>query len=272
MEYNFSNSDDLYCEELLALNAVLHNFQQISTDTPNNLKHILDNIQNSDCYISSRSLLYSCETDEFVEFYEGKPSFFYKYHIIVVIGSSKSMDDPMGITPYSFNEKVCHFENCNFYFDYFKINPTDIDLINCTDNSCNMKLDKSNKLWCQKCHGDFDASKLIKLINSEMKFCEMPRNSVLFIGKEIKYIDFYDFNSLSKVKKFLENDKKKIDIIQNRINNADERMKRIVEAIQTEKNFNQEKINKLLSIRGGSMEEYCKTIDEINMMLQHFKE
>ncbi|AUL79600.3 hypothetical protein QJ857_gp0559 [Tupanvirus soda lake] len=271
MDNSFTNSDDLYCEELLALNAVLYNFQQISINGPSNLKHIFDNISNSNCYIPARSLLYSCETDEYVEFYEGKPSFFYKYYIIVVIGSSKSMNDPMGVVPYDFKENICHFEYCNFYLDYFKINPFDVKLIKCENNSCSIESNKINNPWCQNCCGIFDATKFVKMINSEMKFCEMPRNSVLSIGKEIKYIDFNDTNSLTKVKNFLENDKKKIDSIQNRINNADERMKKIIEVIQTEKKFNQEKINKLLSIRGGSMEEYCKTINEVDSMLLSLK-
>jgi hypothetical protein len=238
MEYCEPNFYDIYNDELLALSATLTKFQQICHDSKENIKIDLNNVISCDIYNKENSLLYACETEEFVEFLNGKPALFFNYNFIIILGSSKSASDPFGILPYDEVGQKYVFDSCNFYLDYFLKNPINIE----SDN----------------------ATVLINFIHKQIKFCQIPRNSVLYIEKKISIIDQNDAESLRKIQKFLENDKRKIDSIQARIDDAETRMKIIFDSIQNEKKFNIEKIEKLLSIRGGSMEEYLKTINEIN--------
>jgi hypothetical protein len=256
---------DLYFDELIALNAVLGNFQQITNNDPI-IKMVLPD-PNNNLYNSKQSLLYGAETEEFVEFVDGKPGLFVKYYTLIVIGSSKIATDCMAMAPVLENVE---FHNCNFYLDYFKIHPLDISMTNCSDGICNIETNIPNKNWCQKCYGNFTADKLLYLLHPQIRISEMPRDSIIFIHKNIGEINHHDLKSLVKVKNFLINDKKKIDLIQTRINNADERMKKFIDIIQIENKFNHEKLTKLLADRGGSIYEYHKTIDEINDKIKIF--
>ena len=268
---------DLYFEELIALSAVLGKFHQMTNVEPLSKKGvvpqgepILDSIMSNsvkNIYNSQQSLLYCVETDEFIEFVEGKPGLFVKYYAIVVLGSSKSVNDPLAIVP--INQSV-QFSDCNFYIDYFKTHPLNITIINCNDGKCSIKTNVLNNKWCEKCHEKFIADKLHYFLHPQINISEVPRNSIIYIDKSINMINYDDLESLVKIKKFLNSDKRKIDLIQSNINNADVRMRKIMEVIQTEKKFNQEKITKLLSIRGGSMDEYCKVISAVNYKIKIF--
>ena len=258
---------DLYFEELITLGAVLGKFNQMTNTEPIIDSVMSDSVKN--IYNSQQSLLYCTETDEFVEFVGGKPGLFVKYFAIIVLGSSKSVNDPLAIVP--INQNV-QFSECNFYIDYFKTHPSNITIINCNDGKCSIKTNVINNKWCEKCHEKFTADKLYYFLHPQIKISETPRNSIICIEKSISMINYDDLESLVKIKKFLNSDRRKIDLILANINNADERMKKIVETIQTEKKFNQEKITKLLSIRGGSMDEYCKTISAVNYKIKSFSD
>lgn len=239
MDYCEPTYYDIYNNELLALCASLTNFQQISQESKFNIKIDLDNIIKCDIYSKENSLLYACETEEFVDFIEGKPALFFKYNFIILLGSSKSESDPFGILPQTTDiDKKYDLNSCNLYLDYFSKMPNNMQLT--------------------------DANELSHFIHKQINFCRVPRGSVLYIEKKINYINFDNVESLIKVQKFLENDKKKLDSLQARIDDADLRMRIIFETIQTEKKFNIEKIKKILSFRGGSIDEYLKTIDDIN--------
>ncbi len=240
MEYCEPSFYDIYNDELLALCASLTNFKQICHESKNNINFNLDNIINCDIYCKKNSLIYACETEEFVDFVDGKPAIFFKYHFIILLGSSKSEMDPFGILPKSENKNY-ELDSCNFYLDYF------------------LKMPNSTEFE--------DASELRHFLYKQISFCRVPRGSVLYIEKKINSIDIDDPESLKKIQIFLKNDKRKIDSLQSRIDDADARMKIIFESIQTEKKFNIEKIQKILSVRGGSIEEYNKTIDDIDNKL-----
>lgn len=261
---NTDNDYETYCNELISLSAIFTNTKQLSYEL--DLSDLsIPNI-NNEAYNKTRSLLMLAETDDFVEFNNGKPNLLVKYISLIVIGSSKNMLEPTGSAP--MDDHGIDIDKCNFYTDYL-IRPFQI----CKNNSCNTPFDVTkNKFWCTKCHGFFkEACQLFSIVRKSFKFTEMPRNSVLRIFKKTEKIDYNNVDHLIKVKKFLDIDKMKIETIQARIDKADAKMKQIIDLIQIEKKINQEKINSLLLTRGGSMEEYHKTIEEINQQLNYLK-
>lgn len=229
---------DQYNEELLALSAVFGNFKQL-TGEQNIL--LYNKILGSDVdnLIKSQSLLYSAETEEFVEFQNGKPFVFVKYNAIIVIGISKHINDIIGICSEEKNNSI-NLSDYYFYDDYFTIHP----LKSCSilDNIQNLRL----------------------IMHENINFCKMPMNSIINIEKIMTIIDQNDLNSLLKVQQFLKNDKKRIDLIQSMINSVDEKIRRFIESMQIGKKSNEQKIKTLLEIRGGSIGEYMKTIKEID--------
>jgi hypothetical protein len=267
MEYN------TYFEEMIILEATICNFQQITYRKYNPQSsefQFREMITLDPTYSTDRSLLYGAETEEFVDFVDGKPTVLNKYYFIVVLGSSKVITEPTGLAPIAEGGLV-DFNKCNFYVDYFYNHPADITPIQCKQNDlfCDAKNNLSSKKWCNKCHGIFSAKKLSYLLRPQIKICEIPRNSVIYVDKVSNIINYDDPNSLVKIKNFLHKDKLKIDSILERINNINTRMEQIIGAMEIDKKFSKEKITKLLSVRGGSMEEYCKTIEEINIKIDN---
>lgn len=253
------NNIDSYYDEMISWNATISNFQQL---THNNLEELL-----SSEYNNLTSFLYSAESNEFVDFINGKPTLFVKYKLIVTIGSSNNINDPIGFVPTikSGNDIETDFTKCNFYSDYFRIHPLEIKYLACSDHQCQLK---NIKKWCHNCFGKFNMTYNLKYVmQNNMKISEIPKNSLLIVEKISKEIDQNDLESLTKLKFFLDHDKKKIDLIQSRIDDADERMNRIIEAIKIETSYNQKKIDTLLQKRGGSMEEYLNTINEVSTKL-----
>jgi hypothetical protein len=262
----FKTDFENYSNELTSLAAIFGNFKQLSNTTDLSKIPTLSNI-NNESYDKSRSLLMLAETEDFVEFMDGKPALLVNYTILVVVGSSKNITDFIGSA--AMNGSNINFEECNFYSDYLICHPLEISQQICDNNDCHQPFNiANNKYWCTKCHGIFtNASSLFNIIRKSIKFSEMPQNSILQIFKTSVHIDYNNKNDLLKVSNFLIADKRKIDSIQARINGADAKIKKIVEMIQTEKKFNEEKIKYLLSTRGGSMDEYVNTINEINQKI-----
>lgn len=265
---NYKNNYEKYYDELISLDAVFGNFRQFTfgsnLDLPENFPLI-----NNEMYTKLRSLLFVTETEYFAEFANGKPKMLAKYMALIVVGSSENMHDPIGIVP--INDFGINLIGCHYYTDYLVRHPLNIvhkiynDMI-CHSSSYNVL---ENKYWCTKCNGSSlsNASDFFDVIQKTIEFSKMPRNSILYITKISNNIDYNNQNDLIKVKNFLIMDKRKIDSIQERINDADEKIKAIVETIQIQKKFNEEKIQFLLSSRGGTMDEYLNIIKEINQKI-----
>lgn len=247
---------DHYYDELVEWSAIISNFCQLTKDTQN------ENFQfgeetNLEPYNKNTSLLYTAETDEFAEFVDGKPAFLVKYHLILSLGSSKILDDPIGYTRDNLKNNI-------FYLDYFWVNPLKINEIECIEKSCQIEDKLSYFSWCTNCNGTYHlANNLIHLMHPKIHFTKLPRNSIIYIGKTITEIDD-SVEMAIKVKKFLELDRQKLNILQERIDAAEEKIKKFMVMIDREKNHCNQKINELLSIRGGSMEAYLQIIDEYN--------
>lgn len=269
-----SDSYNQYYQELISINATISNFKQlfdgtdlICGDERISFREILG--ITSGCYTENNSLLYSAESEKTVEFYGGRPSLFVKYYLLIAIGNKKNnLDDMIGPYQISVNtmEKMPNFYECVLYPDYFYIHPTRIIFTDkrstqCPERKCGYLV---NRQWCTACHGIMNASHFKYLMHKKIKFCGIPKNSVLFIKKVIWNVDENDINSLLTVKKFLENDKEKIDIIQARINFTEEKIKRFISDAEIEKKYNEKKIKDLLEIRGGTMENYLGLIREID--------
>lgn len=251
MENIINGSYEDFSEEITNLDAVIYHFKQYT--------EIKD--ANSD------NSLYCCaETEDFCYFHDGKPDTFVKFVLYIIMGSINDNSLPQGLL-FNQNNDVNLKDYC-FYLDYFRINPNDISVITCQLQSCSLMKNLACKKWCSKCHGNFlSASSIFKLLYSNKKFVELPKNSIISIQKITYPIDYQNMDSLRKVQKFLDYDKRKIDIIKSIIDNAEEKIKKITEIIQFEKRYNQKKMEKIISIRGGSMDKYMETIEMINQMV-----
>lgn len=249
-----------YYDELVEWCAIIHNFRQLTKDEKN------ENFQfgeksNLELYDKNTSLLYIAETDDFAEFVDGKPALLVKYYLILSVGSSKKMSDPVG-----YNSG--NLKDCNFYLDYFWVNPIRINEMSCTEKNCEIEKNLTHFSWCTNCHGSYHlASNLIHLMHPRILFMKLPRNSIIYIGKKVTYVDD-SVETAKKVIKFLEMDKQKLDILQARINAVEEKIKKFMEAMDKERNHCRLKITELLSIRGGSMEAYLETIREYKQKIE----
>ena len=252
---------DNYYDELVEWSAIIGNFQQL-TDTTENANFQFGEESNLDPYTKTTSLLYTAETDDFAEFVNGKPAFLIKYYLILSTGSSKNISDPTGYAPDG------DFQQCNFYLDYFWINPLKINEIECAEKVCKIDEKLSHFSWCSTCHGHFNsANNLVNLIHPALRFTKIPKNSIVYIGKTVTPIDD-ELETAVKVKKFLDVDKQKLNILQARIDATEEKIKKFMEGMNREKRHCGEKIDYLLSIRGGSMEAYLATIQKYDEKLQ----
>lgn len=241
---------DRYYDELVEWSAIIGNFRQLTKDLVNDEKFQFSKESNLEPYNSNTSLLYMAETEDLAEFVNGMPKFLVKYYLILSVGSSTDINEPANSAPNG------NFKNCIFHLDYFWVNPLKINEIECSEESCQIDKKLTNFLWCKKCHGTYySANNLINLMHPRVRFMRIPKNSIIYIGKMVTEID----NSpecMARVKKFLEFDKQKMDVLRAWMDDADERLKKITMQIENEKLICQEKINKLLSTRGGSMEKY----------------
>jgi len=263
------NGYDKYYDELTSFDTTFGNFRQITTDSSEMTTNNYSLCSDSSYYTPQQSLLFSVETDDFVEFCDGKPSLFVKYHAIIIVGSSKFQKNSLAICP--IDDNFVDFNECNFYSDYFLHHPTNIKITNsCCDGGCEFDIHKKG-LWCDKCFGNFNvASNLIYIMHENIKFSEMPMDSILYIEKFIWNADD-SMDSLVKIKNFLDNDKRKIELLQTRIGITSRKMQLMVNTMQTEIKCNENKIINLLLTRGGSMEEYQNTIDQINEKIRKEK-
>ena len=258
------NSTESNYDEICNWGAILKKFRQLTRQSVVNEVFQLGKNVEMNNYTDVTSLLYVAETDDFVEFKEGKPDLLIKYVLILSVGSSKSIEDPIGHVTLS-ETGHCDFDKCNFYLDYFWVNPTRISEITCTEHTCHLEQQLEIKTWCSTCHGTYYSSKNLGYIMHPMvRFSKIPKDSILCITKLVEKVDNTNPESLLKVKIFLEKDKKKIDIIQARINDSDERLRKYMEELAIERKYNIEKISYLLSTRGGSMDAYMQTIKEYN--------
>ncbi|BCS83039.1 hypothetical protein QLL95_gp1084 [Cotonvirus japonicus] len=258
---------NMFYEELTNLNPVFMNLKQLYfNNSENDHIPIITNMfgVNVSFYTKENSLLLSTESDYYCEFFNGKPKYLVKYKLLIGSGSSKNASDSIGYIP------ICDGKlsalNCNFNGDFFKFHPQKIINYVCDNSSCDYikNVEKYGK-WCTKCGGDFDtAEKIFSLVKSHISLAEIPCDSILYVRKYVEDIDYDNVESLKKVQKFLQYDKEKIDNINERIENADERIRLFVSAVQEEKRYNTEIFNKILSSRGGTINEYYQTINEIN--------
>lgn len=248
---------DSYIDELIEYNAIVKDFNQITYQN-----HDVRNVIGiTDVYDNSSSLICSAQTEDYVEFNHGKPYNLVKYHIIVIVGSSKSAKVPRGLK----------MNDCNYYDSYFKYHPDSIDILpECDQTStCNMTVNLANGKWCTKCHDNFTADKIIHLMHPSLKISSLPRSSVIYIDKIITNIDYNDMNLLIKTRDFLISDKAKIALVQKMITDIEDDMARMINKYMTIKQINQIKLTKMLSTRGGSIDQYYDMINEIDAKLAH---
>ena len=130
--------------------------------------------------------------------------------------------------------------------------------ISCDEHECfgDCKLERcvSGGYWCSKCLGNLNSAvNLFVVINPSISFAEIPIASVIYIRKCVEDIDYNDFTSLSRVKKFLDYDKMKVECLKKRIDNADQRIQHFVKIVTEEKNFNTNLLDSLLNERGGNI-------------------
>lgn len=270
-----------YIEEMIMLNCKFDICRQLTHDKYNTI---------SQSYTCDTSLLYELISEKHIEFENGRPSHFIVYSLIVAIGSSKNPIDIPSYVPIQeqeqeqttnlsnssnssnmFSNSSNMFSNCNFYSDYFFKHPSIIKTINCNKNKCSddENIDfLRNGIWCTKCNGQFiNAYNLRKIMHQAINFMNIPRNSIVHMDKHCTKIDENNLECIKDVKKFLDNDFKKMKIIISSICNIDEKIKRTVNKLNIEKDYNQNILDIMLSIRGGTRENYCKMIIDFDTKL-----
>jgi hypothetical protein len=227
-----------YYQELISINATISNFKQLFNGMYLDCQgeklsfgQIL--CVDPESYTENNSLLYFAESDQSVEFNDGKPTFFSKYFILLSVGNKKNnVNDLVGPFQLSINtkEEIPNFHECVLFPDYFYIHPMRINFYDkrcerCPNQKCSIL---GNGIWCIACHGIMNASHLKYIMYKKVNFCSIPKSSILFIKKITWNINDNDYNSLLIVKNFLERDKEKIDIIKARIEHTEERIKRFI--------------------------------------------
>ncbi len=210
--------------ELIVMDAVFSNFHQIHENCDKSREIGL----NFEKYTSQNSLLYYAETAETVEYRDSLPHYFIKYRLIVTIGGSKNPETQTGMTSSP--------PDTNFYFDFFKENNADS-----VDSIENIK----------------------HLMHDSMKFLAMPLHSIVFVDKVYRKIDYDNESDYKQLKEYLKEEIQKINYILTSIKMADEKIREFIKKIETEKRRNQDKLDTLLSTRGGSFDKYCEMFMKI---------
>lgn len=225
-------------EEITYLNPIISNIKQ----------YIFDK------YTKYNSLLYTAKSDYHINFKNNIPESLYQYTIIFIVGHSKIENENIGMYPSNkFDATTCYF-----YYDYFKIHPSEIIYENCNNNfKCDIG---EKKKWCNKCWGEISVHTLKKIIHEKINFAEMPISSIVNVEKKIIKIDYDNKDLIDLTYECLIRDKKKIDIIHNRIILAYEKLDKIKKELEYEINDNIEKLDSLLANKGGSLSEYDKLI------------
>lgn len=217
------NNNDIV-SELIVMDAVFSNFHQIYENCDESREIGL----NFEKYTSQNSLLYYAETSETVEYHNSLPQYFIKYRLIATIGGSKNPETNTGIT--------LSPSATNFYCDFFKDNTAD----------------------------NIDSIENIKhLMRDSMKFLAMPLHSIVFVDKVYRKIDYDNESDYKQLKEYLKQEIQKINYILTSIGLADEKIREFIKKIETEKQRNQDKLDTLLSTRGGSFEKYCEMFTKI---------
>jgi hypothetical protein len=186
-------------------------------------------------YNERNSLLYMAISEMSIDFYNGKPHTFIYYKIIVAVGSSKNINDPVGMAPIVDGKMAV--SECNFYTDFFINYP--------------------------KSEDDF------QFIHQEMKFSNIPRYAIINIEKVVNNINVSDKLSLETTINLLKCDRDKIDNIRMDIAYLMDRLKRLTDALMSTINHKQEILDNILSIRGGSYDKYTDMIQEYQELTYH---
>lgn len=247
--------DDNLIEELIARDAILNHNDQVRYDNK-----IFKECDIDEKYTSITSLLHVYTSEKYVEFDNNEPSNFITYKILVTIGSSNNINEHTGIASIE-NNKI-KLTECNFYPNYFLIHPSEIDMdVKCDDHNCNINEKMTEDKWCKECFGELqNASQLIKIMNKHLKIISIPLQSILYIEKSIEKIDFDNYQSMHDLMHFLNNDKKKISILESNISETKNKIRQITERLITYINFNENMMNIMLLSRGGTLEAYNNTI------------
>ena len=267
-----NTSDDLL-SELITLDVKFYNFKQLYKHNDKSRKN--DNIK-LDRYCQTNSFLYSATSNENIEFRDGKPVYFIVYQMIVAIGSSKNPNDYCGLAN-CMDDDTINFIDYNFNIDFLIHHPSKIETFQCQNKKCTTEENKNNiknGFWCTNCNNEFRyAYNLKHFIKNTVRFVAIPAHSIIYIDKIRVDIDENDLESIKKVKKILDEDKKKIEILQFSISEIEQKVKKTIEKLQIEQDYNQKILDKMLSIRGGSIENYCNMLSDydnkiISMMLR----
>lgn len=251
-----------YIIELTNLDAEFKNFTQLHKlcDGIILTKYPVDLILGADWtnYSKDNSLLFGASTNKYVEFKNGRPYYFVTYRIIVKVGSPKYTGASLDLF-----DKI-EFTQCNFYSDYFIHHPSKISGCNICDGVLNCeKLLITKGIWCCNCFGDMNSAEKIKLImHDTMQFSNIPNHSILYIAKDTEIINENNPESLSDIQIFLNRDKKKVDILRSNIQYLENKIKQVTEKLSVIKNYNQNTLDKMLDVRGGSIETYLAMLKE----------
>lgn len=249
--------NDIYMDELAAFDSMIGDFVQVD--------NFGDKLFDNDAYSHMTSLIYSSMSGQHVEFLNGRPKYFVKYHLIISVGSSKDPQMDRGIARLT-NGKI-DLIDCNIYSDYFFSHPLSISVVECHDKSCNSNFFNKG-IWCLSCNGQFKYASQLKLfMHDKIKFTNIPRYSIIHIEKIIAEIDENDLDCVRNVKSFLELDKKKIATLQSGILNIEDRIEKIITKINAEKTYKQLMLDKMLSSRGGSIDGYINMIMDFDTKL-----
>ena len=254
---------DTLTDELATLNCIFSAFTQIC-DLPY-----------TDIYSHEKSMLYQLSSDYNIRFDDGRPAYLDKYTIAVAIGSTKDAQYERGV---AFLENGCiDLAKHNFYQEYFYHHPCAITIMQCGSHSCAKNTMFKNGVWCKTCNGDLKhANQLGHFLKSHIEYMNIPRDSIIRIDKTTTCINFpldgtdsttpsLDADTLEIVRKLLLADKKKVAIMQTVIDNTEAKIKFIVNKMQVEKEYTENNLNNMLSVRGGSIDAYCKMLQQFGV-------
>ncbi|AUV58326.1 hypothetical protein [Bandra megavirus] len=254
---------DMFCNELTVLNINFKNKLQICNNDHN--LDLLNKMFDVDItgYTEKKSLLTLLESDYICEFIDGKITQLTKYQILINLGSYSESDILVGQIPENYDINKCYF-----YGDYFIFHPKNIIYSDCNEKCCAINILMTKETWCNKCGGQLNANILWNLVQKEINFSNISKNSVLYIRKINEDVDLNDIICLQKISNYLDGENYKIKILQQRINDINEKIKYYTEYMNTRKEYNETIIYNLLNNKGCQLNEFNILIDEINKKIE----
>ena len=199
-----------YFGDLSVLNPMFTDFKQIHREMCS--AELAEALGITTEYDRNHSLLFRGHSYQKLKCESNGDLVFVTHEIVFAVGRGS---DSMPIAP-SGQHYSAIFNQCRFHKEFFVRSPGDLTVITCNGHRCQRSFVPSkSEFWCESCQGDFYyAYRLIHLMHTSLNFSQMPKDAILYVKETAEPLKEDDLDSLCDALELLEEDKKKIDVLQ----------------------------------------------------------